>query len=86
MGKIKDKLLWLVSTHFGRIIMGAILAIVGGILSPYGTIEFLSTDYDFFTYMATAGMIIIGAYVLIMIAHAWIINPIRMLINKRKKK
>jgi uncharacterized membrane protein len=86
MEKIKNKLLWLVSTNLGRVGLGAILAIVGGVLSPYGTIEFLSTDYEFFTYMATAGMSIIGAYVVIMIVYAWVINPIRRLINKRKGK
>lgn len=86
MEKIKKSLLWLVSTNLGRILMGAILAIVGGVLSPYGTIEFLSTDYDFFTYMATTGMVIISAHVVVMIIYAWIINPIRMVINKKNKK
>lgn len=86
MEKIKKSLLWLATTHLGRIVIGAILTIIGGVLSPYSTIGFLSTDYEFFTYMATAGMIIIGAYVVIMIVYAWVINPIRRLIDKRKGK
>jgi hypothetical protein len=61
---------YLFTAWYGRFILGAILTIVGGVLSPYGTIDFLSTDYEFFTYVATLGMLVIAVQILIMIAAA----------------
>jgi hypothetical protein len=61
---------YLFITWYGRFILGAILAIVGGVLSPYSTIDFLSTDSEIFTYIATLGMLIIAIQVVMIIAAA----------------
>ena len=68
--KFIKSLKYLFVTWYGRFILGAILTVVGGVLSPYGTIDFLSTNYEFFTYVATLGMLIIAVQILIMIAAA----------------
>lgn len=68
--KFLKSLKYLFVTWYGRYILGAILTVVGGVLSPYGTIDFLSTDYEFFTYVATLGMLIIAVQILLMIAAA----------------
>lgn len=67
---ITDTLKYLITAWYGRYILGIILAVVGGVLSPYGTIDFLSTDSEIFTYIAALGMLIITVQGLIMIIAA----------------
>lgn len=55
---IKRRLKWLVTTHYGRLVL-AILLCLSGIFSQYSTIEFLSTDYAIFEYLVAAGILII---------------------------
>jgi hypothetical protein len=68
--KFIKSLKYLFVTWHGRFILGAILAVVGGVLSPYSTIDFLSTDSEIFTYIATLGMLIIAVQIIILIAAA----------------
>ena len=67
---ITDTLKYLITAWYGRYILGIILAVVGGVFSPYGTIDFLSTDSEIFTYVAILGMLIITVQGLIMIIAA----------------
>lgn len=55
---VKQKLKWLIVTHWGRIVLGSILMILGGIFSQHSTIEFLSTDLQIFDYIVAAGILI----------------------------
>ena len=63
---IKNTLKWLTITHYGRLVLAVILC-VSGVFSEYSTIEFLSTDYQIFTYLVAAGIFIICVEVLWMI-------------------
>lgn len=55
---------WLILTNLGRYVLAAILIVFGAIFSPDSTIDFLSTDSKVFTYIMTAGMILlIGQFI-----------------------
>jgi hypothetical protein len=68
---IKNTLKWLVVTHYGRLILAVILC-VSGVFSEYGTIEFLTTDYQIFLYLVAAGIVIIcGEFLWLMTGLIW---------------
>jgi len=67
-------------THMGRILLAGLLLIVGGIMSPNGTIGEYIYDYDkgiIWTYMAYVGAATLMIETLISITYGWVINPIR---------
>jgi hypothetical protein len=53
--RIKNRLIWLVTTNYGRFVLGAILA-ASGVFSQYGTIDILSTDLLFFEITSALGI------------------------------
>lgn len=55
---IKKRLIWFVTTNYGRFALGIILAITG-VFTQYSTIDFLSTDWLLFEITATLGVLII---------------------------
>jgi hypothetical protein len=86
--KIRHLALQLFATHIGRILVGIVLCLVGGILSPNGTIGELLYDYDqgvFWTWMFYIGTALWTGEALLLITYGLIINPIKGLINKLKK-
>ncbi len=88
MEKFKKGLKQVFLTHIGRIIFGVVLTIIGGILSPNGTIGELVYDYDqgvFWTWMFYIGTILWVGECLLFITYGLIINPIKGLIKKFKK-
>ena len=87
--KFKRIMLQIFATHIGRILLGAILMIVGGIMTPFGTIGELIYDYDqggFWKVLFYIGIALLVGESLIMMAYAWVINPIRALKERKNKK
>jgi hypothetical protein len=74
MSTLKEILSWLVLSNFGRILMLVILTPLFLYLSTVVSSTLLSNIflYGFYT---TSGLI--GVYMLVLIAFAWVINPIR---------
>lgn len=87
--KIRRTFLQLFATHIGRILVGAILFIIGGIMSPNGSIGEYIYDYDegkFWLVLFYIGMVLWVGEALLFITYGLIINPIKSLIDKIKKK
>ena len=87
--KVKRILLQTFATHIGRIMFGALLSIVGGIMTPNGTIGELIYNYDeggFWKVLFYIGVILFTGECLLFIAYGLIINPIKSLIKKIKNK
>ena len=71
------KLSWFFVSHLGRIGLGAILCLLGGIIySITGKFE----------HVISVGVGLIALEGLIMITYAWIINPLRDYKAKQNKK
>lgn len=85
---MKNKLLYLVQTHFGRLISFGILFVIGGLFAREGAIgeiiyNPLNVDkFDLFEWILYIGIIGGVGYGLVMLAFAWVINPIKKLIKK----
>lgn len=81
--KFIGELLW--KNNLARIVLSGLFLIVGGIMSPYGTIgqyidyEKDMTGWDVLMYIGAASLVL---HTLVFIIFAWIVNPIR----DRKKK
>jgi len=74
MMKLKNFLRFLFLHFIGRYLLGIIIAVTGGVFSEYSTIEFLSTDYELFTYITTLGIIIICGNFLFHVFYAVYLN------------
>jgi hypothetical protein len=83
---MKTKLNYLFTAHFGRIILGIIIAVIGGTLSENGIIGslFAPPKYDFFLWVMIAGFSLVGFEAVLLFVYGLIINPIKKL--KKKKK
>ena len=78
----------LFTTHIGRVLVGGVLLLIGGIMSPNGTIGENIYSYgegDLWVYMFYVGIALFSSEVLLFITYGVIVNPIRTLIEKRKK-
>jgi hypothetical protein len=92
MKDIKEKLYWLISTHLGRLLLGAILFVLGFCLSQNGTAGELigngegneGVDYPF--YAGLVGLALLLGETLVMIGYAWFVVPFNYLKKKFKKK
>jgi hypothetical protein len=87
--KIKHIFLQTFATHIGRILFGALLSLVGGIMTPSGTIGELIYNYDeggFWKVLFYIGMALVVGEGLLFIVYGIIINPIKSLIKKIKNK
>lgn len=76
-------------THIGRIGVGGLFLIIGGLLSPYGIIGENIYDYEegrVWTIMSYIGVATLLIEFSIFFTYAWIINPIRDLKERRKNK
>ena len=88
INKLLKKLYWLVITHLGRLLLAVILIVIGGLMSPEGTIGELIYNYDKgygWHIPLCIGVIILLVETLIMITYAWVINPIRNYKERKKK-
>ena len=88
MEKFKQKLKQVFLTHIGRGALGIILCIVGGVLTPNGSIGEWIYDYDqgaFWVGMFYIGTALWVGEVLLFILFGVIVNPIKALIKKLKK-
>lgn len=74
MSTLKEILSWLVLSNFGRILMLVILTPLFLYLSTVVSSTLLSNIFLYGFYV-TSGLI--GIYMLVLIAFAWVINPIR---------
>jgi hypothetical protein len=88
MSKFKRMLKQVFLTHIGRGGLGIALSLIGGIMSPNGTIGEWIYDYDQGTFWL--GMFYVGTALWVgeaslFIVHGLIINPIKALIKKLKK-
>lgn len=92
MEKLKEKIKWLFITHLGRIVIGAILVVIGGSLSRDGVIgEAIRNpqnydNFDIFFWIMILGIMILLGYTIVMMAYAWVINPLRELKERKKKQ
>jgi len=77
--KIKDKIKWAFTTKLGWASLAIIWSIVFGMIHNI-------TDAVWAYNTASVGALFIAVFVGVLIIHAWVINPIRSLINKRKNK
>ena len=81
MKTVKSILSFLVLSHFGRMlalfILTPLFLWLSGIVTSY-----LLADIFFYAFVTTTSLI--GVYMLVLIAYAWVINPIRE--NKERKK
>ena len=87
--KIRKTFLQLFATHIGRILVGAILFIIGGIMSPNGSIGEYIYDYDegkFWLVLFYIGGLLWVGECMLFIVYGLIINPIKALRDKIKKK
>ena len=87
--KIRKGLAQIFLTHIGRIVLGAFLLFVGGIMTPNGSIGELIYDYDeggFWKVLFYIGMTLFLGEGALFLVYGLIINPIRSLIEKLKKK
>jgi len=75
---MKNKILWLFATNFGRYALG-ILLLLTGIFSENGVLGFLTPEWMMFDYLMSAGVVII---VLQFIYH--IVSAIYLNITKEK--
>jgi hypothetical protein len=88
MEKLKQLLKRTFLTHIGRILLGITLCIVGGVLTPNGSIGEWIYDYDqgaFWVGMFYLGTALWVGEALLFIVFGAIINPIKSLIKKFKK-
>lgn len=82
-------MLQIFATHIGRIALGALLMIVGGVMTPNGSIGELIYNYDegtFWYVLFYIGIALLGFETLLFLIYGWIINPIRDLRERRKNK
>lgn len=67
------RILWFFVTFWGRYCLGAILTLTG-IFSEYSTIDFLATDWTFFKYTSSAGVLLIVINLFVHIIGAVVLN------------
>lgn len=79
MEKIKNELIWLITTWFGRYVLSAILTVLGGILITHVAENWLT--YGVY-YAGGAGIVL---NLVANIVFAAIIYPIRKILKGRKK-
>jgi len=87
--KLKRIIVQLFATHLGRILVGAILIVIGGSMSPLGIIgeNIYNVDEGIFWWVLFyIGMVLIVGESLLLITFGLIINPIRGIIRKIKNK
>ena len=72
---MKNKIIWLFATNYGRYLLGILLSITG-VFSQYSTIGFLSTDYVIFEYTSALGILIIVLQFIYHAVMAIILNSI----------
>ena len=70
------KIKFLFVTHLGRIILGLAMMVIFGSLANDGFLG-VYTENDIFSWLMVAGILLCSVEVVIMMAYAWIINPIR---------
>jgi hypothetical protein len=87
--KIKHILLQLFATNIGRILVGVVLSLIGGIMSPNGTIGEMIYDYNegmLWLVIFYIGTTLWVGHVIVFILSGLIINPIKSFIGKIKNK
>jgi len=77
--KLKDKLKWAFTTKMGLTVSSVCWILLWAII-------YRITDAEWTYNTMTVGIFSLLGMVLLMIVHAWIINPIRAFRNKRKNK
>jgi len=77
--KIKEKLKWAFTTKLGLAVTAIIWVMFWGIINKI-------TDTDWSHNVASIGVLFIVAFIILLVLHGWVINPIRSIINKRKNK
>lgn len=76
--KIKDKLKWAFTTKMGLTVSSVCWVLLWAVIHKI-------TDSDWTYNMMIPGVLSVIGIVILMIANAWIINPIKKAINKNKK-
>lgn len=76
---IKKKLKWAFSTKLG-------LAVTAVIWVLFWSIIYRITDADWTYNVMSIGVLVVAGFVVLLVLHGWVINPIRRYLNKRKNK
>jgi hypothetical protein len=87
--KIKFVSIYLVKFELGRFILGGSLMMIGGALAKDGVIGEVIFDrggYDFWNDVMLFGILILLIQTVRFMTMAWIIQPIKWLINKFKNR
>ena len=79
INKIKDKLKWAFTTKMGLTVSSVCWILLWAVV-------YRITDVEWTYNMMVPGVFSLLGMVLLMIVHAWVINPIKSLINKIKNK
>ncbi len=79
MKELIEKLKWAFTTKMGLTVSSVCWILLWAII-------YRITDAEWTYNMMVPGIFFIIGIVLLMIVHAWVINPIRRFINKRKNK
>ena len=77
--KIKNRLKWAFTTKLGLGITAVIWIILWAIV-------YRITNADWTYNIMSIGVVAVIGFVILLVLHGWIINPIRKFINKRKKR
>ncbi len=84
---MKNKHEWFIQlfcTKIGWVFISMICVVVFGCLSPYGILSEYGADWCL--YPMLAGLVYLLGISLIMIAYAWVINPINSYKERKKEK
>lgn len=75
-------------TNIGRILLSALLLVIGAFMAPDGAIGMYIYGHDegiFWNWVMIIGVVGLLIHVLIAIVYAWIINPIKLYKENKKK-
>ena len=87
--KIKFACIYVVKFELGRFMLGSGLMVIGAALSEDGVIgnllEYNGGEVDNWSVVMSIGVVILLIQTIRFIGYAWIVHPIKALINKYKK-
>lgn len=90
--KLLDRIKWvgelLWKHNLTRIALSGVLLLIGGIMSPEGTIgQWIDykPEFTLWNWVMTIGAASLLGHILVFATYAWIINPIKKLKTKKRK-